>query len=337
MSFVDGLNLERAAYQGKLKGVGDVLYVTRQIGEILLKCHLHKSTIFHRDLRPSNVMISGGWHLELRDSEIVILDFDLSWHSGANDLEYILTDAEALGYLAPEQLNARSRFSTRSALVDVFGLAMLLYFLLSREHPVANVALKSEWPREIRSKMASAYTPNWKSVPERLARLIEACTQEEQSRRPHLKDVISQVSEMEGMVEGGVPLIIESWIEELFARLFNKSYSYENNEFNASVTGGNKYRARADYRTDSIHLNFSVMTGESANRRNIGQNLGKMMEDSVAHIAKFGERMAGTVVRVGELMVEFRVRVPKSVADLDMLVKNITKVQKILSSDLSGR
>src|SRR5262249_19122978 len=99
MEFVNGKTLDRAVFENLLSSLADRIKAVRLAAEILLQCHRHENTILHRDLRPSNIMIDGDlWGSGALES-VVVLDFDLSWHVGANDDEYIMTNANALGYL----------------------------------------------------------------------------------------------------------------------------------------------------------------------------------------------------------------------------------------------
>jgi hypothetical protein len=133
----------------------------------------------------------------LKSWRVVVLDFDLSWHRGASDRS-VVYGATVFGYLAPEQIERTKGVSTRHAGVDVFGLGMLLYFLISRRHPLPSEHQHSDWITKVKSAAATIRNSNWKSIGARYERIIIASTRHQQSTR---WDLVQVQTELERLLE----------------------------------------------------------------------------------------------------------------------------------------
>ncbi|MCS6977291.1 MAG: serine/threonine protein kinase [Gemmatales bacterium] len=115
-----------------LRGQGYDQAVVR-IGALLAEAlaYAHGLGIFHRDLKPSNVLLTPeGWPL--------LLDFNLAFdcHNMAHSV------GGTLPYMAPEQLRATDPTRTGGSVevgakADLFSLGVILYELLTGQHPFA--------------------------------------------------------------------------------------------------------------------------------------------------------------------------------------------------------
>jgi eukaryotic-like serine/threonine-protein kinase len=102
--------------------------------------HAHANLIVHRDLKPANVLVSMDGEVKLLDFGIAkLLDDDARWDgSPVSEVSALTREAGAVltpSFAAPEQLT-RGQVTTAT---DVYALGVLLYMLLSGQHPVGSV------------------------------------------------------------------------------------------------------------------------------------------------------------------------------------------------------
>lgn len=116
---------------------------------------VHERGIYHRDLKPSNVLVR-------RDGRPMLLDFNLSIdaQSGSNFI------GGTPMYMAPEQLQAMDADSKGPCLIDgrsdLFSLGVILYELLSGQHPFgASPACRSirQVVRDVRKQQETRCEP----------------------------------------------------------------------------------------------------------------------------------------------------------------------------------
>ena len=181
MDWIDGPNLQTAV---EAKFLGDwfsILRVSKDLVTIIRKAHRLPQRVLHRDLRPSNVMLKD-YYTQPENWEVVVLDFDLSWHRGATERSVVHGSA-LLGYLAPEQIQRVRGVSTRHAAVDSFGLGMTLFFLVSGRHPIPTEHRHSSWAESVYQACGAISTKSWNSVRKRFGRLIINTTRDLQVER----------------------------------------------------------------------------------------------------------------------------------------------------------
>src|SRR5690606_35517164 len=88
MEYVQGVDLQKYINDNYAGSILEKLNIFRWISEIIFECHSHERIILHRDLRPSNIMITGEYWERVTKEDIRILDFDLSWFQGASGAEF---------------------------------------------------------------------------------------------------------------------------------------------------------------------------------------------------------------------------------------------------------
>ena len=98
----------------------------RAIGRALCDAlsHIHSIGLVHRDVKPSNVLISG-------DDRVVLGDFGVVKDPKAIDQTAIGVVVGTLAYAAPEQIQG----DLVDARTDLFGLGATLYFVLTQRRP----------------------------------------------------------------------------------------------------------------------------------------------------------------------------------------------------------
>ncbi|HEY7897763.1 MAG TPA: protein kinase [Gemmatimonadaceae bacterium] len=184
MPFVRGESLRSRLVRGEPVPIGDAVHILRDIARAL--AYAHGEGVVHRDIKPDNVLLSGG--------AAVVTDFGIAkaidvsrTHDGARTdaLNFTLTQAgTSLGtpaYMAPEQAAGDPRSDHRA---DIYAWGIIAWELLARRHPFAGkpsvqaiiVAQMSETPPPLVTVRSD--------VPKALSDLVQHCLQKDPDLRP---------------------------------------------------------------------------------------------------------------------------------------------------------
>ena len=168
--------------------VEGVIHLGAQLADAL--SHAHTRGIFHRDLKPPNILVAP-------DGRPLLLDFNLS----VDDRAPIWRIGGTLPYMAPEELaavcesrNVARHFDPRS---DVFSLGVILYELLTGVLPFGVFKHDldvEEMAARLRKRQEKGPLPLRKRNPrveKRLADLIESCLAFDRERRPPIAAVLA--------------------------------------------------------------------------------------------------------------------------------------------------
>ena len=137
LEYVDGKSIDKYCDDRAL-GVDARLRLFLDVLEAV--AHAHANLIVHRDIKPQNVIVSTEGRVKLLDFGIAkLLERDAEWRSGSPETSALSREMVAAmtpEYAAPEQL-AGAEVTTAT---DVYALGVLLYVLLSGEHPAGREA-----------------------------------------------------------------------------------------------------------------------------------------------------------------------------------------------------
>lgn len=133
LEHVDGQSIDRYCHEHTL-GIEARLLLFLDVLEAV--AHAHANLIVHRDIKPANVLVSVDGQVKLLDFGIAkLLEGDAGWGqtrpAETNGLTRDGAAALTPEYAAPEQL-AGGQVTTAT---DVYSLGVLLYELLSGQHP----------------------------------------------------------------------------------------------------------------------------------------------------------------------------------------------------------
>jgi serine/threonine protein kinase len=131
MDYIDGGSLYDRIDKHGVLSEEDALRYIKQIGSALEYMHdptqheYPKYPILHRDLKPQNIM------LRLEPDEAILIDFGIAREFTPNKTA-IHTSYGSRGFMPIEQIDRRRK---RGAYTDVYGLAAILYYALTKESP----------------------------------------------------------------------------------------------------------------------------------------------------------------------------------------------------------
>jgi predicted Ser/Thr protein kinase len=124
MQYIDGETLEqRIPKQGmRLEHAASIL---RQIGAALE--HVHAKGIFHRDLKPTNIMLRRG------TDSVVLVDFGIAkvYNAGAGEATVTGVLPGTPPYMSPEQIKGKEI----TAASDIYSMAVIAYEMVTGRRP----------------------------------------------------------------------------------------------------------------------------------------------------------------------------------------------------------
>lgn len=120
MEYVKGPTLEKILEKERVLGLEQALDFIKQIAYGV--DHAHKSKIIHRDLRPSNIIVS-------EDGTAKITDFGTS--AWLNSVPYASTRIGSPPYMAPEQFLGKASYAS-----DLYSLGCIFYEMVIGRPPI---------------------------------------------------------------------------------------------------------------------------------------------------------------------------------------------------------
>lgn len=145
--YISGLSLDAYLQKEGVLNEKDAIYVMLQLCHTLQALHSFQPPLIHRDIKPSNVILTA-------DMRAILIDFDAAkTYSEQKQRDTVLLGT--VDHAAPEQYG----FRQSDARTDIYGLGILLNFMLTSCHP----------------QQLSACGP--------IARIIEICTHIDPDKR----------------------------------------------------------------------------------------------------------------------------------------------------------
>jgi serine/threonine protein kinase len=120
MEYVKGPTLEKVLEKEKILDCEQALDYTKQIAYGV--DHAHKNKIIHRDLRPSNIIVS-------EDGTAKITDFGTS--AWLNSTPYASTRIGSPPYMAPEQFLGKASYTS-----DIYSIGCIFYEMIIGRPPI---------------------------------------------------------------------------------------------------------------------------------------------------------------------------------------------------------
>jgi tetratricopeptide (TPR) repeat protein len=169
MPCYDGETMRERLQRGEM-AFAEVTNILRQVVSGLAKAH--ENGIIHRDLNPSNIMITA-------DGIVKILDFGLAKLSGS---ERVTQEGKTVGtipYMPPEQLQDED-VDERA---DLWAAGVLLFEMMTGKLP-----FQGDHPPAVMYAIINEPTPDPRTLrpecPDELVALCERCLEKDRTRRP---------------------------------------------------------------------------------------------------------------------------------------------------------
>jgi serine/threonine protein kinase len=333
MEWVDGPNLDEAKKSQQITDWHTVLVIAEKLTSTIRTAHMLPERVLHRDIRPANVMLRDHW-TDQDKLDVVVLDFDLSWHRGA--LEQSVLHTTSAGYLAPEQLRPRGGASTRSAFVDAFGIGMTLLYLCGGQEPIADQHRHTSWEMDVAHACSQLSRPKWVSLPRRFARLILACTQDVQSDRWDLAEIARELRLLGAASSGNGELNTELVVEELAARSTTfADYTWDADMAQAmrDVGTGLGLSLTANLTDDTVEATVSYASGAEADRGKIRRHIAQTSRILREQFVAAGWKVTRCDAGAGDMHVRASVASGVLAADLDGTAAFVDRVLGNLNMD----
>ncbi len=188
MPFVAGESLRARLGRDGALPIRDACRIWRDVLEAL--AYAHARGVVHRDIKPGNILLSGG-------QNAVVADFGIARAiEAAGDAE-VTAPGSAIGtpaYMAPEQLDGRSPVNHRA---DLYAAALVMYEMIEGRPPFAAGS-----PRDVALARLTEPPPaiSRADCPPELAAIVLPCLARHPEARPAGADaVLAALDQMSGM------------------------------------------------------------------------------------------------------------------------------------------
>ncbi len=167
MDYVDGVNLNVLAKQCHPLSVADACEIVRQAA-LALEAVRHHGLV-HRDVKPSNLMLTPAGAVKLLDLGLARFQHDPQAEDEVTDAGAAMGTAD---YMAPEQISDSRAVDIRA---DVYGLGCTLYKILAGQPPFSGPKYRT-MAQKVAGHLQDRVPPirGFRGdVPPELARLLE--------------------------------------------------------------------------------------------------------------------------------------------------------------------
>jgi eukaryotic-like serine/threonine-protein kinase len=202
MPYVEGRTLRERMQAGPMP-LAEIVGVLRDVARAL--SFAHRQGVVHRDVKPENVLISGG--------TAVVTDFgiakalDRAREAGIGTSSTLTRDGTSVGtpaYMSPEQCAGDPGVDHRS---DLYAWGVMAYELLAGRHPFAHCRTTHELVTAHLIRPPAPLRDLRPDVAPVLVKLIERCLEKDPSDRPVNADAIVDGLDA-SLVTGTTPVMV---------------------------------------------------------------------------------------------------------------------------------
>ncbi|MCJ7682234.1 MAG: serine/threonine protein kinase [Candidatus Aminicenantes bacterium] len=182
MEYVDGGTLEDVLDEKKIIGLKTASEYILQIADAV--DHAHSNQIIHRDLRPSNIMLTSA-------NQIKITDFGTS--AWLHNAPYASTRIGSPPYMAPEQFMGKATYRS-----DIYSIGCIFYEMLLGRPPIYDPDPFKILEKAQNGKITPPRIKN-NRIPKEIDTIIMGCLASEiENRFARASDIILRIGEYRG-------------------------------------------------------------------------------------------------------------------------------------------
>jgi len=197
MEYVKGQSLEKILEKEKILDCNRAIDIIKQISYGVELAHHHK--IIHRDLRPSNILIT-------EEGTVKITDFGTS--AWLNSTQYASTRIGSPPYMAPEQFMGKASYSS-----DIYSIGCIFYEMIVGRPPIFDPDPFKILEKAQEGKITPPRLKNMK-VPKEVDSLIMSCLAPRvEDRLQSASEIVRELSRLKGKEEKS------SELDDIFARI----------------------------------------------------------------------------------------------------------------------
>ena len=327
MDWIDGPDLNEVVSSNQIHNWFVVLRIGTEIADIVRRSHVLPERVLHRDIRPSNVMLRR-FYTQPEDWDVVVLDFDLSWHRGALERS-VVHGSTTFGYLAPEQIQDIQGVSTRHAAVDSFGIGMVLFFMMSGRNPIPDEHKHTDWKDTLNQAATTLPAIHWHSAPSRYARLVDNATQDNQATRWDMTQIQAELRRLyEAALDPGSIQSTELIAEEIAARCeFSTDYVWNDNTLSVvkDSPSGVRLIVRGDESQNKIIVELSWGDPGVQGREHLGKWIPRRMEVVRDILDSSGWKIDVSRSRYAHISVSAAMRADIALSNLDRTAESLDR------------
>lgn len=197
MEYIKGKSLEKILEKEKILGAERAVDIVKQIAYGV--DHAHKNKIIHRDLRPSNILIS-------EEGTVKITDFGTS--AWLNSTQYASTRIGSPPYMAPEQFQGKASYCS-----DIYSIGCIFYEMIVGRPPIFDPDPFKILEKAQQGKITPPRLKNMK-IPKEVDALIMRCLAPRvEDRVQSASEIIRELSRIKGREEK------TNELDDIFARI----------------------------------------------------------------------------------------------------------------------
>jgi formylglycine-generating enzyme required for sulfatase activity len=193
MEYVEGTDLSQMVKQYGPVPIPQACEYIRQAALGLQ--HASDRGMIHRDVKPSNLLLTPRGQVKVLDLGLAILQDDPTWHDSSASTTIVGTP----DYLAPEQAQGLANIDCRA---DVYSLGATLFFLLTGQPPFAGGTAREKLLRHVLDAPPAARSLR-PDIPAELDGLLQAMLAKRPQDRPvapgHVAQILAAFSPTQGM------------------------------------------------------------------------------------------------------------------------------------------